>query len=181
MEFASVVKNRRSIRKFKNKQVPIELLMEIIETCAFVPSWKNTQIARYNVVQNTDKIKEISQKALMGGEHNMGILEGTPCLVVLSYVKNRCGFERDGSYTTSKEGSWQMFDAGIAAQTFVLACHDRGLGSVIMGIFDDEKAAEAIELDEGETVAALIAVGYADEEPDVPKKKDVETLLRVIE
>lgn len=180
MEFTSVVKNRRSIRKFKNEPVPTELLKEIIGTCAFVPSWKNTQIARYNVVQSADKIKEIAENALMGGEHNMGILKGTPCLVVMSYVKNRCGFERDGTFSTSKEGTWQMFDAGIAAQTFVLSLYEKGLGSVIMGIFDDKKAAEIIGLDQTEEVAALIAVGYPDEEPTVPKKKDAETLMRII-
>lgn len=32
-----------------------------------------------------------------------------------------------------------MFDAGIAAQTFCLAAHEKGIGTVILGVFDDKK------------------------------------------
>ena len=49
-----------------------------------------------------------------------------------------------------------------------------------MGIFDEGKVAELIELEEGRKVAALIAVGYPDEEPAVPKRKEVEELVRFL-
>ena len=95
-------------------------------------------------------------------------------------IHGRSGFERDGSYTTSKEDRWEMFDAGIATQTFCLAAHEKGVGSVIMGIFDEDKVAELISLEEGRKVAALIAVGYPDEEPALPKRKEVEELVRFL-
>ena len=46
-----------------------------------------------------------------------------------------------------------------------------------MGIFDEEKIAQVVEIPEGQKVAALIAVGHPAEEPVCPKRKDVETLL----
>ena len=73
-----------------------------------------------------------------------------------------------------------MFDAGIATQTFCLAAHEKGIGSVIMGIFDEDKVAELISLEEGRKVAALIAVGYPDEEPAQPKRKEVGELVRFL-
>ena len=73
-----------------------------------------------------------------------------------------------------------MYDAGIATQTFCLAAHDKGVGSVILGIFDEAKVAEAINLDEKQKVAALVAVGYADEQPDAPKRKTVEELVKFV-
>ena len=68
-------------------------------------------------------------------------------------------------------------DAGIASQSFCLAAYEQGLGSVILGIFDDAKVASILEIPENQEVAALIAVGYPDEAPTAPKRKPVEDLL----
>ena len=101
-------------------------------------------------------------------------------LVVVTMVKNRSGYERDGSYTTSKEDRWEMFDAGIATQTFCLAAHEKGLGTVIMGIFDEAKIEEVIDIPEGQQVAALIAIGHPAITPEAPKRKEVSELVSYI-
>ena len=85
--------------------------------------------------------------------------------------------ERDGSFSTVKGASWQMFDAGVATQTFCLAAYEKGLGSVIMGIFDEAKAASLLDIPEERELAALIPVGYPDEAPVAPRRKAVEDLL----
>jgi len=96
-------------------------------------------------------------------------------------VTGRSGFEKDGTYTTSKEDRWENFDTGVAVQTFCLAAHDKGVGTVILGIFDDEKIARAVSLMEGEKVAALIAMGYPEgEAPAAPKRKAAEELVSYI-
>ena len=98
-------------------------------------------------------------------------------LMAVTFVKNRSGFERDGSFSTPKEGGWQMFDAGVAAQTLCLAAHEKGLGTVIMGIFDVAKAASILEIPEDQELVALIPIGYPAESPVAPKRKSVEELL----
>jgi hypothetical protein len=65
----------------------------------------------------------------------------------MTCVTGRCGYERDGSFSTPKGDRWEMFDAGIAAQTFCLAAHEMGLGTVIMGVFDENKVNEVIDAD----------------------------------
>ncbi len=112
--------------------------------------------------------------------NNGVIIKNAPVLMVLTYIKGRSGYERDGSFTTSKGDRWQMFDAGIASQSFCLAAYEQGLGSVILGIFDDAKVASILEIPENQEVAALIAVGYPDEEPAAPKRKPVADLLSFI-
>ena len=69
-----------------------------------------------------------------------------------------------------------MFDSGIACQTFCLAAHDAGLSSVIMGLYDDN-AADVIGIPEGQILTALIAVGYAAEEPIAPNRKELSDLV----
>lgn len=177
MEALECIKTRRSCRKFQEEAVPHEVLEEIVGVAAFAPSWKNTQIARYIVVEDKAKLQAIASDCVLGFEYNMKTISRCPALVVVTMVKNRSGYEKDGSYTTSKEDRWEMFDAGIATQTFSLAAHEKGLGTVIMGIFDEAKIAEVVDIPEGQQVAALVAIGYPVFQPEAPKRKEVAELL----
>ncbi len=177
MELTEAIKTRRSIRKFKPESVSHETLEQIVAVSAYAPSWKNSQTAHYIVVEDPEKIRRIAAEAVLGFQHNTEIIAGCASLVVLVSTAKKCGYEKDGSYTTSKKDKWEMFDAGIAAQTFALAAHDQGVGTVILGIFDEAKVAEIIDLPEGQNVSALIAAGYPDMTPPSPVRKSVEELL----
>lgn len=177
MEFLDCVKGRRSIRKFKEKKIDRAVIEKIVEAAACAPSWKNTQIARYLFIEDETLKNEIAENCVMGFRYNTNTLKNAPAIVVVTYVAGRSGFERDGSFSTSKEDRWEMFDAGIATQTFCLAAHNEGVGTVIMGIFDDDKLAQAAQVKEGQKVAALLAIGYADEQPAMPPRKTVDDLL----
>ena len=110
-------------------------------------------------------------------EHNAQIINGAPLLIATLIVDKRSGFERDGSFSTSRKDAWQAFDNGVATQTLCLAANDLGLGTVVMGLYDIDKASDIIGVPEGQLLMALVAVGYPDEKPSVPKKKTVEDLL----
>ena len=180
MEALQCIETRRSVRKFKGEAISHDVMEAIVKEASFAPSWKNSQVVRYVVVENQDIKAKIANDAVLGFTYNTGTIEKAAALVVVTMIHGRSGFERDGSYTTSKEDRWEMFDAGIATQTFCLAAHEKGVGSVIMGIFDEDRFAELISLEEVRKVAALIAVGYPDEEPALPKRKEVEELVRFL-
>ena len=179
MEALTCIKERRSIRSFQSEAVDHATVSEIVAAAAYAPSWKNTQITRYTVIEDQQIKEKIASECVLGFAYNAKTIMNAPQLVVASYVKGRSGFEKDGSYTTGKEDRWQNFDTGIAVQTFCLAAHDKGIGTVILGIFDDEKVAEAINLPEGQTVAALIPMGYPldAEAPAAPKRKEADELV----
>ena len=116
MDLITGIKERRSIRKFQDKKVPHEVIEEIVNVAAYAPSWKNTQIARYIVVEDPEKIAAIAtEDCTLGFTYNIKTMANAPALVLLTMVKGRSGFEKDGSYTTPKGDRWEMFDAGIAA------------------------------------------------------------------
>ncbi|MDE7427931.1 MAG: nitroreductase family protein [Lachnospiraceae bacterium] len=167
---------RRSIRKFKADSVSHDLISEIVETASYSPSWKHTQITRYIAVEGALKEK-IARECTSIYPPNGDIIAAAPILMAVTIIKNRSGYERDGSFSTPRGDGWQMYDAGIASQSLCLAAYEKGLGSVILGLFDQSAAEALLQLPEDRELVALIPIGYPDETPAVPRRKPVEELL----
>lgn len=170
------IRTRRSIRQFQDRPIDHALLEDLIETASYSPSWKHTQIVRYIALEGELKDK-IAADCTTAYPKNGEIIAAAPMLIAVTILKNRSGYERDGSFSTPKEDGWQMFDAGIAAQSFCLAACEQGLGSVILGIFDEARAASYLELPQDRELIALIPIGYPAEEPAAPRRKPVSDLL----
>lgn len=176
MDTQTCILTRRSHRKYTEEKVSREEMEQIVSLAAYAPSWKNTQISRYLAIEDPQLKEAVCQKFC--NEHNAAIIRTCPVLIVQTFVKNRCGYERDGSFTTDRGEGWQYFDCGIAAQTFCLAAHDLGLSTLIMGVFDRKGLQSYLEIPEDQEIMALIALGHSVDEAAAPKRKDVETLLR---
>lgn len=170
------IRTRRSIRQFQDRPIDHALLEDLIETASYSPSWKHTQIVRYIALEGELKDK-IAADCTTAYPKNGEIIAAAPMLIAVTILKNRSGYERDGSFSTPKEDGWQMFDAGIAAQSFCLAACEQGIGSVILGIFDEARAASYLELPQDRELIALIPIGYPAEEPAAPRRKPVSDLL----
>ena len=164
MQTLDAIKTRRTIRKFTEEPVSHEVIEKIVGASAYAPSWKNTQTARYIIIEETALKDRIAREAVMGFEWNTGIILGAPVLVVLASVPGKSGYEKDGAYSTSKKDKWEMFDAGI--------------GSVVMGIFDEVMVKELLGLDDTLNVSALIAIGHPAIQPTAPARKPVQELIQ---
>lgn len=176
MTVTECIETRRSIRKYRPDPVDYSLLESIVALASYSPSWKNTQITRYTAVEDSSLLEEIADRYTP--EYNANIIRQAPMLIAVTFIKGRCGFERDGSFSTKKKDRWQMFDVGAACQTFCLAAKDKGLGTVIMGIFDEDGISELLHIPKEQELGALIAIGYPDIDPAAPKRKSVEELLQ---
>ena len=174
MEIIEGIQTRRSVRKFQDKAVPNDVLEQIIAAAAYAPSWKNTQISRYIAIEGRETIDKLAEQY---APFNARTLSTAPLLIAQTCVTKRSGYERDGSFTTDRGAGWEMYDCGIAAQTFCLAAHEAGLGTVILGIFDRPALEKHLHVPEGQELVALIAVGYPDQEPAAPRRKAVSDLL----
>ena len=178
MELTEAVKERRSVRNFDEKPVPHEVIEEIVEAARFSPSWKNSQIVRYVLAESPEiKGKLDTGDYCYGFKYNAAAISNAPQVMILIYKKNISGFEKDGSFSTPKGDFWEAFDCGLAAQTFCLLAHERGIGTVIQGYFDDAKIAELLELPEDMGVGAVIPMGYIGEENKAPRRKEVSELI----
>ena len=174
MEIIEGIQTRRSVRKFQDKAVPHDVLEQVIAAAAYAPSWKNTQISRYIAIEGRETIDKLAEQY---APFNARTLSTAPLLIAQTCVTKRSGYERDGSFTTDRGAGWEMYDCGIAAQTFCLAAHEAGLGTVILGIFDRPALEKHLHVPEGQELVALIAVGYPDQELASPRRKAVSDLL----
>ena len=176
MNVTECLKTRRSIRKYTAEPVDHSVIDSIVYLASYYPSWKNNQITRYIAIEDSSLLAEIADKYTP--EYNSNIIRQLNVLIAVTFKKGRCGYERDGSFTTKKGDRWQMFDVGVACQSFCLAAWDHGLGTVIMGVFDEDGISKLLDLPEDQELAALIAIGHPDIEPAAPKRKSVDELLQ---
>ena len=172
---AECITGRRSIRKFTEQPVSHELIEQIVSTASFAPSWKNTQIVRYIAVEGEKKAALAKCTSIYPG--NGSIMNQAPMVIAVTAITGRCGYERDGSFSTPKGTGWQMYDAGVASEAFCLAAYEQGLGTVITGIFDQEQASALLQIPDDRDLIALIPIGYPAESPAAPRRKSVEDLL----
>jgi len=119
MDAVSMIKERRSVRKFKNEKVEREVMKEIVEISRWAPSWANSQIARYNLVDDEAIIKRLATDGVKGFVYNVKTLKNAKGVAVLSFVKGKSGkLDEYGDLDSANGHVWEVFDAGIACQTF---------------------------------------------------------------
>jgi nitroreductase len=170
MEFTEALKSRRSIRKFQDKPVPPEVLQQVLEAVQWSPSWANTQCWEV-VVVNDPAIREELQAVMGKGNPATKAIVAAPVLLAMCGKLGSSGFY-NGAVTT-KFGDWFMFDLGIASQSLCLAARDLGLGSVIVGLFDQNQCNEILGLPDGYEVVSLIPLGYPAQEVKPSKRREI--------
>jgi len=169
-DLMNIVKGRRSIRRFQDKPVPETDLQQILEAVQWSPSWANTQCWEIVVVKERE-MKERLNEALSPTNPAKKGLPDAPVVLALCGKLQSSGFYK--GQATTELGDWFMFDLGIATQSLCLAAHNLGLGTVIVGSLDHEKAEEVLGVGEGYALVALIPVGYPAKESAAPKRREI--------
>lgn len=179
MDAITALQERRSIRKYRQEKVDRKLMTEIIDITRWAPSWANYQIARWTLVDDQALIDRLMADGVKGFAYNIKTLKNAKGVAVLSFVQGKSGRLKESEGFASDKGDlWEVFDAGIACQTFCLAAHAKGVGTCIMGVINSTAIAAIVDLPENETVAALITYGYPDEEVKPTPRKSAEEIMR---
>jgi len=176
MELDEIINSRRSIRRYQKKTVEHHLIEQCIKAAINAPSWKNSQTARYHVVESEAVLNQIKKEALP--EFNAHNCQDAPVLIIATFVKNRSGFERNGTETNECGQGWGYYDLGLHNMNFILKARELGLDTLIMGIRDEKKIREILNIDENEIIVSIISLGYRDIDPDKPKRKCVEDITK---
>lgn len=170
MEFVELLRNRRSVRRFKDVPVEPEKVELLKEAVLRSPSSKNKRPWLFVFVKDREKIKALSEAKDRGGQ----FLAGAPLALVVA--------------ADERESDVWVEDASVACTIAHLAAFSLGLGSCWIQVrnrFRGERPAEEIVketvgLPDGYRVEAIIAIGYPDESPR-PVGKDELPYDKVLE
>ena len=178
MELTQVVNERRSIRDFEaGMSINADQLKEMVACAQLAPSWKNSQTARYYAVISQEKMAEINEKALPS--FNVNSAKNACAYVVTTFEMKRAGFDREGNADNELGDQWGAYDLGLQNENFLLKAREMGYDTLVMGIRDGAALREILEIPESQQVVAVIAVGVRESSPEMPKRKDVDSILKV--
>lgn len=149
MEFAEVVKNRYSCKKYDEKQISAEQLDAVLQAGRLAPTAKNLQGQRIYVVQSAEGLAKIDELT--------PCRYGAPTVLVVAFDKNSV-FVYPG-----EEANSGVEDASIVATHMMLAATNMGVDSCWLNFFDPAAVAKAFNLPENEQVLMLLDLGFAAE------------------
>ena len=173
-DFLKLVAQRQSDRSFDpERPVEKEKIMHILETVRLAPSACNSQPWHFIVVDDAEiknKLADAVASKIIGINH---FSKQAPVHIVVVEEKPNlsAGF---GSWV--KDKNFAHIDVGIAAAHIVLAAEEQGLGSCIMGWFNEDKVRKVLNIPSGKRVLLDIIVGYSTQ-PDRKKvRKDLDKI-----
>jgi nitroreductase len=151
---------RRSVRWYQDKAVPVELAQQLAQAASFAPSACNRQPYRFLFCNDKAKTKAIA--SCVGG--TAGFVDNLPSIIVVVGNLSAYPFERDRHLI--------YIDSSLASMQLMLAAETVGLSTCPINWPDvaknEKKIREEIELEDYERVIMLMAVGYADTEGGIP-------------
>ena len=174
MDVLEAIKTRRSVRKYKPDPVEDEKLQEVLEAARWAPSWANTQCWEFIVVKDPEVKKELAE-VLTPGNPATEAVKVAPVVIVACARLGVAGFKR-GAVVTER-GDFFMFDTALTLHNLSLAAHALGLGTVHVGAFDGDKAAEILGVPDGVCVVELMPLGYPLEIPKAPPRKELKDFV----
>lgn len=176
MEFQELIEKRRSIRKYSTDgKVSRDDILTVIKAAQEAPSWKNSQTGRYYCILSEDMTERFREECLP--ELNRTKSQNA-ALIVTTFVRDRAGFQKDGSPDNELGNGWGCYDLGLQNENLILKASELGYSTLIMGIRDADNIRKLLDIPQEEIIVAVIAVGKAAEEPARPKRGEIEEIVR---
>lgn len=164
MSFKEVAQNRYSCRSYDaTREVEDEKIEAILETAILSPSACNSQPYHFTVCKG-EKAKEVAKATQSMGMNKF--TSESPVMIVIS----EGNYNKTASIGAKMKGNdYRSIDIGIATAYLTAEATAQGLGTCILGWFDDKKIRRICGLDSA--VRLVVSLGYAKEDSVVPSKK----------
>ncbi len=165
-ECLRVIYERVSIRKFKNDEIPDEILMKILKAGNAAPSAGNLQARDFIVVKDKNTKLKLAKASL----NQMFIAEAPVVIVVCANYPRSMRVYKDRGKLYAEQ------DATAAVENMLLAIHALGLGAVWVGAFYESKVSEILGIPEYARPIAIIPLGYPAEQPEPRSRYPIEII-----
>ncbi len=172
MDLFQAIRDRRSIRKYKDTPVEWAKIEQVLDAARLAPSWKNVQCWRFFVLTGMEK-REALLAAFPDDNPGKRAIASAPVVIVVCADPAESGVENGIDYFIA--------DAAIAFEHLCLAAHALGLGSCWMGLYDEAVVSHALGIPESMRVVGITPLGYPDQEPKARPRKELAEIAYVNE
>jgi len=173
--FYNLVQNRQSDRAYDTRPVGREIILRIIEAARLAPSACNAQPWHFIVVDEPElknKLADAAASRVLGINH---FTKQAPVhiVIVMEPANLNSNF---GSLVKGK--TFPLIDIGIAAEHICLAAKAEGLGSCMLGWFDEPAVKKLLDIPKSRRVPLIITLGYpASDEVRQKRRKDFNEIV----
>jgi nitroreductase len=163
-----LINQRRSVRAYQARPVAREMIEKCLEAARLAPSACNSQPWSFIVVDNEQKRAKLAQAAFSGIYSMNSFAANAPVLVAVVTERSKFIAALGGKL---RGVQYSLIDIGIACAFFSLAAEAQGLGSCLLGWFDEKAVKQVLGLPRGSKIDILISLGYPAENPPVNKTR----------
>jgi nitroreductase len=161
----TLLKGRRSIRRYRPEPVPDEMIEQLLEAGRWAPSASNRQPWAFIVIRDEAIRRQVAQHAAYYFIRWAHVSEA-PLLIVL------CGDSRNRVYRR-----FLHEDVGLAGGQMMLQAKALGLGSCWIGALDRKAIAAVLKLPDHLEIVGLLTVGFPAEDPPPPPRKPLAEIV----
>lgn len=187
MKYADLIKNRRSVRKFQNKTVPLDVIKSMIRDSILAPSAGNEQPWKFIIVNNRAMINRISSECK---KNFLERIAKNPADYAKKYEKMLGNDAFNIFYHApavvlilGEKGLKNLYvDCALAASYLMMSATSKGLGTCWVNFgteIHDPRLKEELNIPEDHTIVAPISVGFPEKIPAIPGRKEPQ-ILKVI-
>ncbi len=163
-----VIKSRRSVRKYRSRQVPEDLLETVLDAARYAPSAGNRQPWEFVVVRDGN-----IKKMLVEACFNQDWMLQAPVFIVA------CINMKIASATYGERGVRLYCIQSVAAaiQNMLLAAESLGLSTCWVGAFSEDRVSMILECPPYVRPCAIITLGYGKERPEMPIRAPLKDIV----
>ena len=166
MSVLDVIRDRKSIRSYRSDPIPDEILFKILEAGRLAPSGKNLQPWKFIIVRDNTLKKRLSEACV-----KQFFMAEVPVIIAACAFPENC-YARMGRYMKS----WPV-DVAIALEHMILVAQEEGLGTCILGWFNEKKVKALLHIPKSRRVELIITLGYpASEQPREKRRKSMDDI-----
>ena len=174
MNFSNLINHRQSDRAYSDKEVEEEKILQCIEAARMAPSACNSQPWKFIVINDAELKKKVAQTTanrllplnhftIQAPIHIVLVNEGSNFTATLgNKIKNR---------------NFSLIDVGIAAEHFCLQAAELGLGTCMIGWFNEKELKSLLNIPNSKRPELIITLGYSADNIREKKRKKVEKIL----
>ncbi len=168
MDVYECMKTRRTIRKFKDIEVPWDHVVKLLEAGKSAPCSGNIQNWKFIVIKDKEARAELA--GYCGNQ--MWIAKAPVIIVVVADVDKAKRF-----YGIRGERLYSIQNCAAATENILLMAHALGLGGAWIGYMEEDKIIPMLTIPQGLRPQAVIAIGYPAENPPIPPKYTLENSM----